>query len=128
VHTGETNATGPESVRQVLRDIKPERIGHGIQAVHDVELMRELAEAGTVLEICPSSNLLTRAVSGWEELKDILAKFKKNNVRYTINTDGPYLMRTNMKREIELLLENNVLTKEEIKQAMQVAREASFIK
>lgn len=128
VHTGETDATGPESVRQVLKDIKPERIGHGIQAAKDETLLQELAQAGTVLEICPSSNVQTKAVSGWDELKEILAKFTKAGVKYTINTDGPYLLRTNMKKEIELLLEHQVLTEAEIKQAMQVARTASFIK
>ncbi|MDZ4229847.1 MAG: adenosine deaminase, partial [Candidatus Veblenbacteria bacterium] len=128
IHTGETDATGPESVRQVLRDIKPDRIGHGIQVAKDEELMQELAAAGTVLELCPSSNVQTKAVSGWDEFKDILNKFKKFGIKFTINTDGPYLLRTNMKKELELLLEHKVLTEAELKQAMQVAREASFIK
>ncbi len=128
IHTGETEATGPESVRQVLRDIKPERIGQGIQAAKNEGLMEELASAGTVLEICPSSNVQTKAVAGWGELKEILAKFMAAGVKFTINTDGPYLLRTNMKREIELLLEHNVLTLAEIRLAMQVARQASFIK
>ena len=128
VHTGETDATGPESLRQVLKDIKPERIGHGVQAAKDEGLMTELAAAGTVLEICPSSNIQTNAVKDWEHLREILQNFKQFGVRYTINTDGPFLLRTNMKKEIELLLENKVLTLEEIKQAMQVARESSFIK
>lgn len=128
VHTGETDATGPESVRQVLHDIKPDRIGHGIQAAKDESLLKELAEAGTVLEICPSSNVQTRAVKSWEHLKEILQKFKAAGVRYTINTDGPYLLRTNMKKEIELLLEHGVLAESELKQAFALARQASFIK
>jgi len=128
IHTGETDATGPESVRQVLRDIKPERIGHGIQAVKDPALLKELAQAGTVLELCPSSNMQTRAIGNWEEFKAIVDKLKEYGVRYTINTDGPYLLRTNMKKEIELLLENQVLTEDELKQSFQVARQASFVK
>lgn len=128
VHTGETDATGPESVRQVLRNIKPERIGHGIQAAKDEALMDELAAAGTVLEICPSSNVQTYVVKDWAHLKEILTKFKKHGVRYTINTDGPYLLRTNMKEEIALLLEHQVLTETELREAQAVAYEASFIK
>ncbi|MBI5465780.1 MAG: adenosine deaminase [Candidatus Kerfeldbacteria bacterium] len=128
VHTGETDATGPESVRQVLRDIRPERIGHGIQAAKDEALMKELAVAGTVLELCPSSNIQTRAVEGWQEFKEIVAKFKQYGVKFTINTDGPYLLRTNMKKEIELLLENDVLTEDELKQSFELARSVSFIK
>lgn len=128
IHTGETDATGTESLRQVLHDINPERIGHGIQAAKDPELMKELAAAGTVLEICPSSNLETHAVESWAELKSILSKFRDYGVKYTINTDGPYLLRTNMKKEIELLLDNEVLTMAELKQAMQTARSATFVK
>lgn len=128
VHTGETDATGPESVRQVLRDINPERIGHGIQAVKDPSLLKELAEAGTVLELCPSSNLMTRAVKDVAEIKDIITKLKAAGVRYTINTDGPYLLNTNMKKEIELLLSNDIMTEDELKKSFEVARAASFIK
>ena len=128
VHTGETEATGAESMRQVLRDIKPDRIGHGIQAAKDEALMEELAQAGTVLEICPSSNIQTNAVKDWAQLKNILTKFHLRGVRYTINTDGPYLLRTNMKEEIALLLEHKVLTEAELREAQVVAYEASFIK
>jgi len=128
VHTGETDDTGPESVWQVLKDIKPNRIGQGLQAAKDEKLLQALAEAGTVIEICPSSNVQTNAVAGWDGLRDVLNKFKKFGVKFTINTDGPYLLRTNMKKEVELLLEHKVLTEDEIRQAMKVAREASFIK
>jgi len=80
------------------------------------------------MEVCPSSNIQTNAVKGWEHLKEILQKFREFGVRYTINTDGPYLLRTNMKKEVELLLENGVLSETELHEAMQVARQASFIK
>jgi adenosine deaminase len=128
VHTGETDATGPESVRQVLRDIKPERIGHGVQAVKDKALLAELAEAGTVLELCPSSNIQTHAVKSWEDYRVLIQTFADAGVKFTINTDGPYLLRTNLKKEIELLLEHHVMDHAEIRQAMRVARAASFIR
>ncbi len=128
VHTGETNATGPDSVRQVLRDIKPHRIGHGIQAAKDEELLKELAAAGTVLELCPSSNLQTRAIKDWAEFKNIVDKFKAAGVKYTINTDGPYLLNSNMKKEIEIMLNNNIMTEAELKDSFDLARQASFIK
>ena len=128
VHTGETDATGPESVRQVLRDIKPERIGHGIQAVKNESLLAELAAAGTVLEICPSSNLQTKAVKDIVELKAIINKLTVAKVKFTINTDGPYLLNSNMKKEIELLLQNNIMTEAELVESFKIARQASFIK
>ncbi|HBT92203.1 MAG TPA: adenosine deaminase, partial [Candidatus Veblenbacteria bacterium] len=128
VHTGETDDTGPESIHQVFKYIRPERIGHGIQAAKDKDLLAALAEAGTVLEICPSSNLQTRAVKDWDELKGILDTFKEAKVKFTINTDGPYLLRPNMSKEIDLLLKHKVLSEDDIKECMRVAHESSFVK
>ena len=53
---------GRRGDREVVEHLRPERIGHGILAARDPELMRLLRESGTVLEICPTSNLLTRAL------------------------------------------------------------------
>lgn len=128
VHTGETDATGPDSVRQVLHHINPERIGHGIQAVKDPSLLDELAAAGTVLELCPSSNLMTRAISNLEELREIINQLYKHKVKFTINTDGPYLLNTNMKKEIDLLLSNNIMTAEQLVESFNIARQATFVK
>jgi len=128
VHTGETDATGPNSVWQVLKDIKPQRIGHGIQSVKDESLLQELSRQGTVLELCPSSNLQTQAVKDVKELKTIINKLKEFKVKFTINTDGPYLLNSNMKKEIDLLLNNDIMTEEELKQSFALAREVSFIK
>lgn len=122
LHTGETDTTGPEGVKQILRDIKPERLGHGIQAVKDPELMQELAKTKTVLELCPSSNIQTRVVKDWAHFKQIVDKLKEYGVLFTINTDGPYLLRTNMKKEIEFLLDNNILTKDELRKTFELAR------
>src|SRR3954449_6076053 len=68
VHTGETSHTSVAGVLAVLEKLAPSRIGHGIAAAGSDEAVRKLAESGTVLEICPSSNLRTRAVSGIEQL------------------------------------------------------------
>ena len=64
IHTGETPHTGADGVFAVLEKLQPDRIGHGIAAARNEELMRRLAERGTVLELCPSSNLRTRARVG----------------------------------------------------------------
>lgn len=128
VHTGETEATGPESVRQVLHNINPERIGHGIQAVKDPSLLDELAAAGTVLELCPSSNLMTRAVKDLDELRMIINELYGHKVKFTINTDGPYLLNTNMKKEIDLLVDNGIMNLSQLAESFRVARGATFIK
>jgi adenosine deaminase len=48
-------------------------------------------------------------------------------VRFTINTDGPYLLDTNMRTEVRLLRESGVLSEEQLEQALRWAREATFI-
>ncbi|HEY7724445.1 MAG TPA: hypothetical protein VH880_03875, partial [Anaeromyxobacteraceae bacterium] len=90
-------------------------------------VMGLLRERGVVLEICPSSNLATRAVASLEELKEILQRFWERGVRFTINTDGPYLLDTSMRREVDMLRGGLVLAHEQIEQAFRWAREATFV-
>jgi adenosine deaminase len=127
VHTGETAGTGPEGVRAVVEELEPHRIGHGICAARDERVMDLLRERGVTLEICPSSNLATRAVASIEELGQILSRFWARGVKFTINTDGPYLLDTNMRSEVRLLRDSGVLSDEQIEQALRWAREATFI-
>jgi adenosine deaminase len=127
VHTGETATTGSEGVRAVVEELEPQRIGHGICAARDDRVMDLLRERGVVLEICPSSNLATRAVSSLAELGAVLNRFWDRGVKFTINTDGPYLLDTNMRSEVRLLRDSGVLADEQIDQALRWAREATFI-
>ena len=60
-HAGET--TGPETVWDALRDLGAERIGHGTSSAQDPALLAHLAEHRIPLEVCPSSNIATRAVA-----------------------------------------------------------------
>jgi len=80
-----------------------------------------------VLEICPSSNLATRAVASLEELKEVLQRFWARGVRFTINTDGPYLLDTSMRREVAMLHDGLVLAQEQIEQTFRWARQATFL-
>lgn len=127
VHTGETARTGVEGIRAVVEALEPHRIGHGICAAQDEGVMDLLRERGVVLEICPSSNLATRAVESVEELGRVLQRFWRHGVRFTLNTDGPYLLDTDMRREVELLERHLVLAHEQIEQTFRWAREATFI-
>jgi len=127
VHTGETAGTGAEGVRAVVEELEPHRIGHGIRAAQDDAVMDLLRERGIVLEICPSSNLATRAVTSLEELGAILRRFWDRGVKFTINTDGPYLLDTNMRTEVRMLREGGILSEEQLEQTLRWAREATFI-
>jgi len=127
IHTGETPATGAEGVLRVVEQLKPHRIGHGIRAAYSEEALKRLADSGTVLEICPTSNLHTRAVRHLEEFKFILGTFHDAGVRFTINTDGTYLCSTSLQREFKLLEEAEILGAGELEFSRALAFEASFI-
>jgi adenosine deaminase len=115
-------------VLAVLEKLAPARIGHGVAAAGSEEAVRKLAESGTVLEICPSSNLRTRAVSDLAELGRALRAFEKAGVRYTINTDGPYLLNTHLRLEYQMLLDAEILTDAQAERSVAVARAATFIR
>ncbi len=127
VHTGETAGTGAEGVVAVVEKLKPNRIGHGIRAAYDEAAMKLLRERDVVLELCPTSNLQTKAVEGLEELKHIVRTFWDRKVKITINTDGPYLLDTDMRTEVELVEKNGLLTPEQVDQTLAWARQYSFI-
>ena len=128
VHTGETAYTAVPGVLAVLEKLSPLRIGHGIAAARSEEAVRKLVEAGTILEICPSSNLRTHAVSDLVELGDALRTFDRAGVRFTINTDGPYLLNTHLRYEYDLLSRAGILDDAQIQRTIAVARAATFVR
>lgn len=127
IHTGETLSTAADGVIAVIDRLKPDRIGHGIRAAYSPEALKRLADSGTVLELCPTSNLHTRAVRHLEEFKYIIGAFTDAGVRYTINTDGTYLCSTSLQREFRVLEEADILNEAESERARALAFEVSFI-
>ena len=127
VHTGETRGTGAEGVIAVVDRLRPHRIGHGIRAAYDEAAMRLLCEQDVVLELCPTSNLHTHAVSGVDELKHIVQTFLDRGVKLTLNTDGPYLLETDMRSEVDLVEKHGIMTRDQVDRALACAREYSFI-
>jgi aminodeoxyfutalosine deaminase len=97
-HAGET--TGPQTVWDALHLLGAERIGHGTSSAQDPELLAHLAERGIPLEVCPSSNIATRAVSTLEEHP--LRAFRDAGVTITINSDDPPMFGTDLNREYEI--------------------------
>jgi aminodeoxyfutalosine deaminase len=94
-HAGET--TGPETVWDSLRHLGAERIGHGTSSAQDPELLTYLAEHGIALEVCPSSNVATRAVASLEQHP--LRAFVDAGVTVTINSDDPPMFGTTLNQE-----------------------------
>ncbi len=125
VHVGEA---GPvEEVGQVVELLEPDRIGHGVKAAYDPRTMGMLRERGIVLEICPTSNLQTGVVSGWEEFRWIFDQFRRNEVRFAISTDGPEMLKTYIRDELATLGRLGILSYEEQFQAAQTSLQASFV-
>jgi len=91
-----------EELEFILTRIKPDRLGHGVQLVKHQSLLKLAAKQGIELEICPTSNLTTGAVSSLEEFKEIFSKLENAGVKYSINTDSVYPLRTNILKENEL--------------------------
>lgn len=125
-HSGETKDT--DDMWEALEFANPDRIGHGIRAAYDKPLMKELVKRGTVLEICPSSNLSTSAIKNMEELTFVIRTLVENGVKITINTDGPKVVKgASLRQEFEMLKRHHIMSDEELETARQVAFEASFI-
>ena len=100
-HAGET--TGPQTVWDAIRLLGAERIGHGTTAAQDPALLAHLAETGIPLEVCPSSNLATRAVASLDEHP--IRAFRDAGVTITVNSDDPPMFGTTLNREYEIAAE-----------------------
>jgi adenosine deaminase len=127
IHVGEEGGNmGREEIGEVVERLRPDRIGHGILAAGDPGLMQALRELGTVLEICPTSNLLTKALPSEDAVRETLRRFVEHGVAFTIATDGPEMMRTHLRDEFELLLRIGALDEEELREANARGHAAAF--
>ena len=97
-HAGET--TGPQTVWDALNLLGAERIGHGTSAAQDPALLAHLAATGIPLEVCPSSNIATRAVDSLPEHP--IRQFRELGVVVTVNSDDPPMFGTTLNREYEI--------------------------
>jgi aminodeoxyfutalosine deaminase len=96
-HAGEL--AGPASVRDALETLAADRIRHGVGAAGDPDLVRELADRGTVLDICPISNVRLGVVPTLAEHP--LPRLAAAGVRCSISTDDPAMFDTDLTREYD---------------------------
>jgi adenosine deaminase len=129
IHVGEEGGDmGRDEIGEVVDILRPDRIGHGILAAGDEALMSALREAEIVLEICPTSNLLTKALASEDAVRETFRAFAENGVQFTIATDGPEMMRTHLRDELDLLQRIGALDDEELERANQRGHDASFVR
>lgn len=126
VHAGEVDEAN--DMWDAIRYANPQRIGHGIKAAQDKKLMGELVSKNITLEVCPMSNLMTKAVMDIAELRQIFKTFVDNGVKFTINTDWPEVIEgAHLWKQFKLLKDENILSEDELRKANQTAFEATFI-
>jgi len=129
IHVGEEGGRfGVDEIGEVIASLRPDRIGHGILAAREPALMERLRESGVTLEICPTSNLLTKALAGERAVHETFRTFLEHGVPFTIATDGPEMMRTHLRDEFELLLRLGALDRDEAAAANERGHEASFVR
>lgn len=107
-HVGESEATGPEGLLRVIEAIHPDRIGHGIELRNATgktksKLIQLLREESICLELCPTVNLVTRVIPDFASIGRFVRDLAGNEIPYCINTDNPYLIHTNLRREHEIV-------------------------
>ncbi|MCD9144039.1 adenosine deaminase [Streptomyces albireticuli] len=122
-HAGET--TGPQTIWDALTELRAERVGHGTSATQDPALLAHLAEHRIPLEVCPTSNLATRAVTDLDAhpLKEMVAA----GVLVTINSDDPPMFGTDLNREYGVAARLLDLDARGVAELAKNAVEASFM-
>jgi len=119
-HAGE--AAGPEYVWSALRDLGVSRIGHGIRAVEDPELVAHLVQKQIPLEVCPTSNIRTGVAASWEAHPVI--ELIEAGARVTINSDDPLFFDSSVAGDLRRLA---ALMNLDVERHTQYAIEASWM-
>jgi len=97
-HAGES--FGPDSVHQAIHKCSAHRIGHGTRLVEDGDLLNYVNDHRIPIEVCPSSNLQTRAAASWDTHPvDFYVDY---GLRVTINTDNRLMSDTTVSKELQL--------------------------
>ena len=122
-HAGES--TGPQTIWDAINHLGAERIGHGIAATQDPELVEYLREQRIPLEVCPTSNLRTQVVRSYEEhpLPALIAA----GVPVSINSDDPPMFSTTLNREYEIAAQLLDLDRHGIAELAKDAVDQSFL-
>jgi len=121
-HAGES--AGPESIWGAL-NLKAERIGHGLTAAQDPELIEELAERQVPIEICVTSNLRTGCCA--ELAQHPVRRYFDQGLMLTLNSDDPAMFRTSLVEEFALVQEAFVFSDEHLRELARNSFEASFL-
>lgn len=121
-HAGEWG--GSQSVRDTIETLNPARIGHGVQAIDDLELVDIIAEKGITLETCPGSNVYLGVYPSLAAHP--IEKLRARGVKVTISTDDPPFFHTTLTREYDRLADTFGWTEDDFAELNKIALEAAF--
>ena len=123
IHAGEL--AGAQSVRDAIDLVRPDRIGHGVRAIEDMDLVRRIADLGIVLEVCPGSNIALKVFPDFESHP--LRTFFDMGVKVTLNSDDPPYFDTSLAKEYEIAKTRMGFSDAELNAMTRTALDAAFV-
>lgn len=123
IHAGEL--LGWESVAAALDHIRPSRLGHGVRAIENPDLVKRIADEGIVLEICPGSNIALKVFDSFGEHP--FRKLRDAGCKVTLNSDDPPYFWTSLKREYDIATEHFGMDEKALMATTRTAIEAAFV-
>ena len=123
IHAGEL--CGWESVQAALDHIRPARIGHGVRAIENPDLVKRIAEEGVVLEVCPVSNVELKVFPDFASHP--FAKLRAAGCKVTLSSDDPPYFWTSLKKEYEVAKEHFGLSDKDLLGVTRASVEAAFV-
>lgn len=123
VHAGEL--TGWQTVESALDHIRPARVGHGVRAIENADLVRRIADEGIVLECCPGSNVALGVFAGFAEHP--FAALRNAGCKVTLNSDDPPYFSTSLQREYDFAAKHFGMKDKDLLAVTRTAIEAAFV-
>jgi adenosine deaminase len=123
VHAGEFG--GWESVQAALDHIRPSRIGHGVRAIENPDLVKRIAAEGVVLECCPGSNIALKVFGSFGEHP--FPTLRDAGCKVTLNSDDPPYFWTTLKHEYDIAAEHFGMSDKDLTAVTRTAIEAAFV-
>ena len=123
VHAGEL--AGWQSVAGALDHIRPARIGHGVRAIENPDLVRRIADEGVVLECCPVSNIELKVFDGFADHP--FPRLRAAGCKVTLNSDDPPYFWTSLRKEYDVAAEHFGMDDKALAAVTRTALEAAFV-
>jgi adenosine deaminase len=123
IHAGEFG--GWESVQAALDHIRPSRIGHGVRAIENPDLVKRIAAEGVVLECCPGSNIALKVFDSYGEHP--FPALREAGCKVTLNSDDPPYFWTTLKHEYDIAAEHFGMSDKDLTAVTRTAIEAAFV-